>query len=335
MGVERWASAVAVIATLSLAPAAWAQEAEGRDVLHRVRDSSETYAALSEHYYGKKGFELHLRIYNRREEPLAPGTTLIIPTHRLVALKQGETLGAFAERHLSDSARAAYLTELHQLGERPPRPGARLRVPPSLPHVVRSGESLESIALLYYRDGSRRRVELLRLFNKRPSAAVSPRTAIRIPLDHDELAQEAVRARAAKPLTAARVLAAAPPPVEEPAKREDPKKKAGRREAPERPALDPAAVEAELAAARQLFDDGDYASASARARRARSAAGDAPAPLRVALLELEASAQVALGKYPEAKRTFQALLRVAPRHELDPVETSPKILDVFAAVAER
>ena len=45
-------------------------------IMHKVSERGETYAALADHYYGKRYLERHLRLFNRKAEPLAKGTTI-------------------------------------------------------------------------------------------------------------------------------------------------------------------------------------------------------------------------------------------------------------------
>jgi len=144
-----------------------------KGVIHKIGDKGETYEDLAEHYYGKRYLALHLRLFNRRAEPLARGTTIIIPTFSMVQTKRGQTLEQFAEANLMDPTRAEYLAELHGLRGKDraqPKPGTKLRVVPSLKHLVRPGESLRTIARLYYRDAGAERLKLLSLFNTSPMA---------------------------------------------------------------------------------------------------------------------------------------------------------------------
>src|SRR5687768_7475342 len=78
-------------------------------VFHRVTDAGETYADIADHYYGHRYLERHLRLFNRRPEPLREGTTIIIPTYELVPLKRNQSMHEFAAEHLSDPNRAEYL----------------------------------------------------------------------------------------------------------------------------------------------------------------------------------------------------------------------------------
>jgi tetratricopeptide (TPR) repeat protein len=306
-------------------------------IFHRVRDGNETYADIADHYYGKRHLERHLRMFNRRPEPLQQGTQIIIPTYQLVAVKRGQTLEEFAQFHLSDPSRAEYLASLHDLPKRErkyPKPGRRLRVVPSLKHVAQRGETLRSIASLYYREAPEKRIELLRLYNGLTGEGVRPGTAIRIPLDTQDFAHANVAKRAEQPFA----LAAAPPPASPappPPPPPPPARVTRSREPPrdDESPPDPNALAAPLEEADRLYAKGDYERCEKVARSALVAGG--PAPSRVELLRLVAFSQIARGRYSDSKDTFRQLLALDPKYELDQYRTSPKILDIFEAVAIR
>ena len=303
-----------------------------------------TYADLAEHYYGKRYLERHLRVLNRRPEPLARGSTIIIPTYRTVTVRRGQSLESFASRYLQNRRRAGYLAALHGLDGRRLRPGLRLKVVPSLPHVVRPGESLASIARTYYRDARPRRLDLLRRYNELDGDRLRAGARLRIPLDTAEFAKERVARRA----KARRFDPAAPAEVAVRPKKRSPRRPARpRRAAPPAPETEvkaPAEAEADAAAeaearietAARLYDEGDYERARAFAHRSlESAPGPPPPHAAVELLRIEAFALVALDRYEDAAERFRALLGLDPGYELDLYRTSPKILDIFEAVAER
>jgi hypothetical protein len=340
-----------------------AASANTRGIIHKVTDKGETYEDLAEHYYGKRYLALHLRLFNLRAEPLAKGTTIIIPTYTIVSVKPRQTLTQFAQQNLADPGRAEYVAELHGLRGKErtqPRPGTKLRVVQSLKHLVRPGESLKTIARIYYRDGGPERLKLLVLYNKLTSQDVRPGMSLRIPLDEREFAAATVAARARRTFAIGSSAVAEvkdrerpreTPPAKvavkkPPAKRPDkPAEKDG-----ELPEGDPEATaeeenpEAVAAAAPsadplesldRLCGDGDYTACEAQATKVF---GEMPAgqiSSRAEVLRLRAVALVALGKVEEAKTTFRKLLELDPEYDLDLYRTSPKILDVFQAVAER
>ena len=308
-----------------------------KGVFHRVTNAGETYADIADHYYGHRYLERHLRMFNRRPEPLREGTTIIIPTYELVPLKRNQTMPDFAAEHLSDPDRAEYLAELHNLKGRDrklPRPGKRFRVVQSLKHIALRGETLESIANLYYRDVGPRRLLLLMLYNHMPNEAVKIGAAIRIPLDTPEFNKSTVALRAREPFSIKKAVAEAPPPrppppATAPLKRERPK-----------PARVPVKVDPDKLAehveqTERLYGDGEYQACVDLAARALTEADGAKSQDRIALLQLLAFSQIALGDYPASKLTFKKLLAIDPKAQLDLYQTSPKILDIFEAVALR
>lgn len=319
--------------------------ADQRGVIHKISEKAESYEELAEHYYGKRYLAAHLRMFNRRAEPLPKGTTIIIPTYTLLAVKPKQTLRDFAEANLADAGRADYLAELHDLRgkeRQAPRPGTRLKVVQSLKHMVRPGESMKTIARLYYRDVGADRVKLLVLYNKLNSAQVRPGMAIRIPLDGAEFNQAVVSARAKKPFErAAEKPALASATVQEDRK---PTKAVVRKVTPmevvdvnalketARPAPE---LDEAMETLERTCDDGDYASCEVDAKKVFDDAPAAPTASRVELLRLRAFAQIALGKSEDSKETFKTLLKLDPEYDLDLYRTSPKILEVFQAVAER
>lgn len=327
--------ALALVLLLTVVPTfAWASK--GGPVLHKVRSDQETYADLADHYYGKRYLEKHLRLFNRKPEPLAKGTTIIIPTYRFITPKPGQTLAEFAKTYLNDEERASYLAAVHGLKKgRIPR-GKKLKVVQSLPHVVRPGESLKAIARTYYRETNPNRLRLLMLYNKLETARVRVGMTLRIPLDGKEFSHRAVAERAdesfdpSEDVDAEIVSGPVGPPVI--------KKKgarAVRREQRERRAADSERVEANLETAERLYDEGDYDACAKITAEALATVGSAPKTTRAEVMRVSAFALIALGEYGEARARFKELLSVDPKYELDLYQTSPKILDVFQSVAER
>jgi LysM repeat protein len=375
-------SVLSLAVLLGSASRALADKGASGEITHRVSEKGETYEDLADFYYGKRWLSLHLRIFNRRPEPLAKGSTILIPTFSLRSVKRLQTLQQFAEQSLADPERADYLAELHHLSEKDritPKPGTRLKVVTSLRHVVRPGETLKSIATTYYRDGSKDRMRLIILYNKLSSAIVKPGQGLRIPLDLPEFNQETVLARSKKTFERTMVAevekeaatkAATPPPPELEAKRvmvrkrvrphvdrelrerdKDKDRSSGvappAEEEQELPRGDSPAqeVEHEKASASRIDDeietlerscsDGEYKSCEERAKKLVAMLPVGAFSGRVEILRLRAFALVALGRVEESKETFRNLLKLDPEYDLDLYRTSPKILDVFQAVAER
>lgn len=337
-----------VLAGIAATPGS-ARGADSKGVIHKVGDRQETYEELAEHYYGRRALALHLRLFNRRAEPLARGTTILIPTYSMIPLRKGQSLDQFAEEYLNDASRAEYLAELHGLSGRlraSPKPGTKLRAVPSLRHLVRPGESLRSIARVYYRDANAARIRLLERYNNL-SGDVRPGMTVRIPLDEPEFNQAVVAARAKVPFTRAPVLAENDPPASkaarepQPRRRFRPKREAGGKAASEppegdaEPAAAPIRVEERLEELDRLCGEGEWSACETTARRTLEEAPSAPEASQVELLRIRAVALIALGRVEESRVAFKRLLALDPEYDLDLYRTSPKILDVFQAVAER
>ena len=152
-----------VPALLVLAVAAGAR-ADDCAVVHVVQHG-ETLASIAAAYYDAPRAEV-LRSENGlpRRAPLRPGVQLVIPRlrqHRVVA---GDSWAALAERYYGDPARAPALIAANDAAaDAPLVPGALLRVPYPLRHLVERDETLGGLAMRYY--GDRRMAALLRAFN--------------------------------------------------------------------------------------------------------------------------------------------------------------------------
>jgi hypothetical protein len=89
-----------------------------------------------------------------------------------------------------------------------------------------------------------------------------------------------------------------------------------------------------LERAERLYGDGEYEACSSLTQSLLSTDG-ASSQSRIELLRLLAFSQIALGDYAASKATFKKILAVDPKYQLDLYQTSPKILDIFEAVALR
>lgn len=295
-----------------------------KGVVHRVKSATETYEQIADHYYGKRALGHHLRVLNRQPEPLALGRSIIIPTCRQEPLGRGQSLADFAKVHLSRPGRGEYLEALHYLKSKSPSPGKLLKVPTSLRHLVRPGESLASLARTYYKDTSPHRIELLRLFNELPSDKVRVGDVVRIPLDTPPFEHESVLRRSKLPFGEAPSpsVAEATPAVRPAAA------------PPKRPAvasgLSPEEAQAEVEVAEQLYGDGRYAQCLRYAKQALEKHDTKmPRAPQLELLRLAAASLVALDRVAEAEATFVQLKKLDPGYGLDLYQTSPKVLDVF------
>lgn len=323
MSLDRGAHRLGILCLVFVAGGAnLASARPSRGVVHRVKTEAETYERIAEHYYGLRFLGHHLRVLNRHPEPLSVGRSLVIPTCRKARLGKGQSVEDFAKTHLSKVSRAPYLKALHFLKSKRPSEGKALKVPTSLRHVVRPGESLASVARRYYRDASRRRLRLLRLYNELPSATIKVGYVLRIPLDTPAFDHVTVVRRSRRPFGTLEKSA-------EPVAAKVPS-------APIRVArtavVPPRQARREVDAAERLFADGRYDDCLKLGRRVlkKHASQLALAP-QVELLRLTGSSLVALGRVPDATTMFSRLKKLDPSYELDLYRTSPKVLGVFRA----
>ncbi len=328
-----------VLGVVLVCASAEAAPARSKTILHRVKTTGETYAQLADHYYGRRFLERHLRLYNRRKEPLKKGTSIIIPTYVSIPLQRGQSLEAFAGKYLQDPGRAPYLQLLHKIKRGRAKPGSRLRRVVSFKHTVKPGETLRSIAKAYYRDSTPRRVGLLALYNKMgKQRRLRPGRALRLPLDTPDFRHASVLKRARKPFDPQKKVAKAPkaPPPTKPSRAKSRISKAGRKAvlAQERAAKRRKLVEI-LEQSERLYSDGEYKACRKLTSKTLANAPKADDDKQVELLRLQAFSEIALGDFDRSKKLFKRLLELDPEYALDLYQTSPKILDIFNSVAMR
>jgi hypothetical protein len=155
--------------------------AQERVYAHVVR-AGESLASIAQAYYGDARRELVLADENGLpdDEPLLPGTRLVIPSVRYHRVERGDTWRSLAERYYADASRAPVLIKANQgRASGTPDEGSQLLVPYPLRHYAHSSETLASIAARYYR--GRDELRLLRAFNGGHSK-VSRGQTILIPL---------------------------------------------------------------------------------------------------------------------------------------------------------
>jgi len=140
--------------------------AQEQAYVHVVRPG-ETLVALARAYYGDARREVVLAAANGLEPgsaSLTEGMRLVVPTLTYHRVARGESWRGLAERYFGDPARAPALVRANNArASSPPDENAQLIVPYPLRHVVRNGDSLVTIAQLYY--GTRDEARALRAFN--------------------------------------------------------------------------------------------------------------------------------------------------------------------------
>ena len=308
-------------------------------------------------HYGESKKIVYLMAANGIDNPdkIAKGATLWVPTVWKYIIKKGDDLAQVAAKHLKDPKRADFLIWLNRIQDpKDVKPGTVLQIPFVLRHRAQSGQSMVDIAKRYY--FTTRPTALLRKFNNQKTNALKAGDIVFVPIYDPEASYEKVSERLkyfkdqeGKAAKAALKLAGAPnapdpDKVDKPdsegslvpdacAPGPDGTETCDPEENPEdakKPA-DTARSPADAALIQQGFDlyrDGEYELAQAQLARVLEKGTLAKADEAEAR-EILASCLVALERPQEAEHEFVRLLMVDPERTLDPVTTSPKILELF------
>src|SRR5262245_24552979 len=123
------------------------------DKVHVVT-TGESAPALAKKYYGNSSLsDLLLRYNGKTGKMIHPGERLSIPYCEVYRTRSGDTWSELAMKHLGRAAAAPTLAELNgYTADQPLRVGARIVVPVVLAHTLARGESLSSLAQLFYGD---------------------------------------------------------------------------------------------------------------------------------------------------------------------------------------
>jgi serine/threonine protein kinase len=145
-----WATKITL---LTLIPAFLFSHFQNPGILIHRLSKGETLAALAEQYYGDYRKSIYLINRNRISHParLRPGRDIAVPliTHHQIGI--GDSLAKLAGRYLGDTRKAKFIAQFNATGEDSPlKLGDRIRIPFELRHKVRRGQTLASIAKLYY-----------------------------------------------------------------------------------------------------------------------------------------------------------------------------------------
>lgn len=121
---------------------------------HALRPG-ETLADVAKAFYGDRDKAILLLQYNRIPDPkkILPGTKIAIPEIIQYTVKRGDTLATIAHRFLGDQRRYQVLASINHLDS--PQSltiGSTIKIPFDILHIVKRGESLTTIANLYYGD---------------------------------------------------------------------------------------------------------------------------------------------------------------------------------------
>jgi len=270
---------------------------------HALRPG-ETVAEVANAYYGDRDKAIILLQYNRLSDPkkILPGTKIAIPQVVRYTVNEGDTLAKISHRFLGDQRRYQVLASVNHLDS--PQAltiGSTLTIPFDIPHTVKSGESLTTIAHRYYGDPDR--FTLIASYNfMTDPRAIKPGTEILIPIVDLE-----IRAKPTPSGQSPKVLLL-------------PEEQLGF------PWLEKGV---------HLYLAGEYGAATENLTEALNRGLKREDDICKTYRFL-AYCHITLGEKDLGKKAFEKALAIRPSLKLDPTYTSPKIMRVFKEVqAER
>jgi LysM repeat protein len=264
---------------------------------------------------------------------------LWVPTVWRYRIRKGDSLSKIAGKHLKDSKRADFLKWLNKVkNPRDLDPGRLITMPFLLRHRVQQGQSMVDVSKRYYFRS--KETGLLRRFNGKRTNVLKPGEIIFVPVFDPDCAYDKVKERAKRyKEREAKVAKEAKEIVEksitnggETSTATDAATRileSDSQDEKQTPPEDLALIEK----ADELYRDGEYALARANLERALehnllSSTHEARAR------EIMAFCLVAMERPKDAEHEFVRLLMVDPKRTLDPVTTSPKIMEVFQRAAK-
>lgn len=351
-----WSMGLLVLAlVLASAPSALA--------LRYTPKQDESLANIARVHYGSPKKTIYLMPTNGITDPeqINKRKRLWIPTVWRYRIKRGDSLNKLALKYLKDTSRAEFLMWLNRIEDpKDLEVGRLISMPFIIRHRVQEGQNMVDLAKRYYFRA--KPAGLLRKFNQKRTNVLKPGEIILIPIYDPEAATDKVKQRVqlqeermskeaeearerAKRQAATKVKNGDKPPT--PEGPDSPPDKGLPGENPDAgPIDDPTAVlddPGQSLAARttsdpgnqklvkeafELYRDGEYE--LARVNLVRALEDDKLAtPDETEAREVLAHCLVALERNTEAEHEFVRLLMVAPDRTLDPVTTSPKVLEVF------
>ncbi len=319
--------------------------------------TEETLSHVALIHYGDPKKYIYLVAANRIADPdrYPQGKTLWVPTVWKYRLKKGDNLSRVAAKYLKDKKRAEFLAWLNRISKpKDLKAGALLTIPFLLKHRVQQGQSMVDVSRRYY--FRTKPTSLLRKFNDKRTNALKPGEIILVPIFDNEASYDKVkerlknyeerRSKAAKqareramdkPVTDSKTVT--PKDPEPKHDKKDPSDSKTSEAAssdsilrPETGDIDKKTTPQEdtslIQEAFELYRDGEYDLAQASLLRVLekgrlSRADEAEAR------EILAFCLVAKDRTNDAEHEFVRLLMVSPDRTLDPITTSPKIMEVF------
>ncbi len=300
---------ILVLAISLSAPAAGAAAPR----IHTVR-SGESVSSIAKRYYGNFELTRLLLQYNGKLDTLIqPGDRLHVPMCRVHVVRAGDTLSGLAQRYLKRPLAYREIAALNDLGPNTPlHVGQRIVIPVILSHTLERGESLATLAKLFYDDTDMSHI--LQSYNRIDDPRrLSVGQKIDVPL--------------VSFLSGAEAQAPVPAAVEPEQRTVEP--------APAPAALETRRYQSKIALARTAYSLGEYG----RARELlealqRDVLRDGNDVERADLLRLTAFVYVAFDLPVQACAAHRSLSRVSPRTRLDPDFVSPKIRQVLSECME-
>lgn len=312
----------------------------------------ETLSHVALIHYGDPKKFVYISAVNGISDPdkLSSSKTLWIPTVWKYRIKKGDSLSAIAARYLKDPKHSDFLAWLNQIKHpKDVKVGNLINIPFLVRHRVQQGQTMVDVARRYYFKS--KLTGLLRKFNGKRTNALKPGEQVLVPIFDSQAGYEKVKERRQGYLEREAKVAAA---AKERTLREAAAKRAAEAKAAEKHTSSQP-EKSSVAEATKVLDstdtekddrttppgdaelirkgftqyrNGDYELARANLMRVLergrlSHADEAEAR------EILACSLVALDRKKEAEHEFVRLLMVAPDRTLDPVTTSPKILEVF------
>jgi LysM repeat protein len=298
----------------------------------------ETLSHVALIHYGDPKKYVYIAAANFIADPdkVPKGRSLWVPTIWKYRIKKGDSLSRLATKYLKDADRADFLMWLNKIkNPRDLESGTLITIPFLLRHRAQQGQSMVDVAKRYYFRS--KETGLLRKFNGKRTNVLKPGEIVFIPVfdpdaSYDKVNERVKRTKEREAQVAEEAQDIAKKAIAENGNPPDtPATDAATRileAAPEDDKKSPPEDLALIKRADVLYRDGEYALAQANLSRALernllSSAHEAQAR------EIMAFCLVAMERPTDAEHEFVRLLMVDPKRTLDPVTTSPKILEVF------
>jgi hypothetical protein len=294
-GPRELAAAAAALLLLAAAPAG---------ALVHVTRAGETLEKLALRYYGQPDKANVIRAANGFVHPddgsLTQGERVEVPEVIYHRVREGDTWQTLADRYLGSPLRGPFLSEMKGAGEAGliQVPGAVVRIPYQLLHVMAGDETLSSVARMYF--GTSRKPSWLKAYNLTRKKAWKRGEALLVPLMDVELTDEA--------------HAALDEERGEKASSDDQKAQL--------------AAVAGIGMLKEHFAKGRYVEMVGLAEKLL-VPGKITEAQKLGVFQYQAFAFVALGERALAIEAFGKALGLQPDMDLSPITTSPKILKVF------